>query len=44
MNRKSFIITLFGIFFILKKRLFLLFKEENDIPESSLKTDRKLLG
>jgi hypothetical protein len=44
MNRKSFIITLFGISIIFKKKLSLLFKEEDNIPESSLKTDRKLLG
>jgi len=44
MNRRSFLVFLFGIILLLKKRIFLSFKKENKIPESSLKTDRKLLG
>jgi len=44
MNRRSFIITFFGIFVVFKKKISSIFKEENNIPESSLKTDSKLLG
>ena len=44
MNRKTFIITLVGFFFSLKKVILLFFKEKNKIPEDSLKTNNKLLG
>jgi len=44
MNRKSFIITLLGVFFALKKRISSLITEDSKIPEDSLKTNNKLLG
>jgi hypothetical protein len=44
MNRKTFIIFLLGLFFSLKERTLLSFKEKSKIPEDSLKTNNKLLG
>jgi len=44
MNRKSFIITLLGIFFALKTRISSFIREDSKISENSLKTNNKLLG
>ncbi len=44
MNRKSFIITLLGVFFALRKRISSFFREDSKIGEDSLKTNNKLLG
>ena len=44
MNRKSFIITLLGIFFAFKKRITLFITKDAKTTEDSLKTNNKLLG
>jgi hypothetical protein len=44
MNRKSFMITLLGIFLVFKKRISSFFTEESKIPEDLLKPNNKLLG
>jgi hypothetical protein len=44
MNRKNFIVVLFGIFLGFKKRITLFLKKDRLIREESLKPDNKRLG
>ncbi len=44
MNRKSFLIALFGFLLGLNKKISSMFKKDNKTIEDSLKPDNKLLG